>query len=68
MAKIKIDDVEYETEDFNQKQTELYNEILYAKERMNSHEYHYSLLKERTHMLAKLIVQAADGEDKSETS
>ena len=68
MVKIVIDEVEYETEDFNQKQTELYGEILYAKERMDSHEYHYKLLKERTYTLAKSIVQAADDEDKSETS
>ena len=60
MATITINDVEYNTDDFNEEQTKMYNEILFAKEQEDRYRYTADVLKNRASNLADMIVKAAD--------
>ena len=58
MAKITINDVEYNSDDFNEEQTKLYNEILYAKDQGDRLRYTAGVLDARAANLADAIVKA----------
>ena len=62
MAKITIDDVEYQTDDFTEKQQEIYQDMLIARSEMQRIEYLHSVLEGRTKMLAKLLATAPEEE------
>jgi len=61
MAKITIDDVEYDTEDFTEKQQEIYQDMLIARSELQRLEYLHRALDGRTKMLAELLVTPSDG-------
>jgi hypothetical protein len=65
MPKLTINDKEYDTEDFNEDQTAMYNEIMIAKQEMKRCEYVYKVLEARCNQLAGMIEakpeEATDG-------
>jgi len=65
MPKLTINDKEYDTEDFNEDQTAMYNEIRIAKQEMQRCEYVYKVLEARCNQLAGMIEakpeEATDG-------
>ena len=56
MAKITIDEVEYDTEKFNEKQLQAYEEINFVNDMKRRHEYEAALLNGRIVVLSKFIV------------
>ena len=65
MAKITINDVEYNSDDFNEEQTKLYNEILYAKDQGDRLRYTAGVLDARAANLAEAIVKADKPEEEA---
>lgn len=63
MAKITIDDVEYQTDDFTESQNSIYQEMLVARSEMQRLEYTYRVLEARTKMLAELLATAPEEEE-----
>jgi len=63
MAKITIDEKDYYTEDFNEEQNKIYNEVAYVKDQADRHRYLTSILDGRMNQLAAMIVAAADKEE-----
>jgi len=65
MPKLNINDKEYDTEDFNEDQIAMYNEIMIAKQEMQRCEYVYKVLEARCNQLAGMIEakpeEATDG-------
>jgi len=65
MPKLTINDKEYDTEDFNEDQTAMYNEIMIAKQEMQRCEYVFKVLEARCNQLAGMIEakpeEATDG-------
>lgn len=59
MPKLTINDTEYNTEDFNEEQTAMYNEVTIAKAEMNRLEYVFKVLEARCNQLAGMIEQAS---------
>jgi hypothetical protein len=59
MAKLTIDEVEYDTDDFNEDQMKVYNEILYAHDQLNRLNYTVQVLNERCVSLSKIIVDSS---------
>jgi len=59
MPKLTINDTEYNTEDFNEEQTAMYNEVTIAKAEMNRIEYVFKVLEARCNQLAGMIEQAS---------
>ena len=57
MAKITIDEVEYDTENFNEKQLQAYDEINFVNDMKRKHEYEAALLNTRIVALSKFIVE-----------
>ena len=57
MAKITIDEVEYDTENFNEKQLQAYEEINFVNDMKRRHEYEAALLNTRIVALSKFIVE-----------
>ena len=55
MPKLTINDKEHNTEDFNEEQLAMYNEIMIAKQEMNRCEYVYKVLEARCNQLAGMI-------------
>ena len=60
MPKLTINDKEHNTEDFNEDQLAMYNEILIAKQEMNRCEYVYKVLEARCNQLAGMIEKAPE--------
>ena len=60
MAKITIDDDEYQTDDYNDHQKKIYEEILFARSEMQRLEYTFNVLSERTKMLAVSLTNASE--------
>ena len=56
MPKITIEEKDYNTEDFNEEQTKVYNEIVFVSGEMDRLAYTYRTLDARRNMLANLIV------------
>ena len=59
MAKLTIDEVEYDTDDFNEDQMKVYNEILYAHDQLNRLNYTVQVLNERCVALSKIIADSS---------
>ena len=59
MPKLTINDTEYNTEDFNENQTAMYNEVMIARTEMNRIEYVFKVLEARCNQLAGMIEQAS---------
>jgi hypothetical protein len=55
MPKLTINDKEYDTEDFNEDQIAMYNEIMLAKGEMQRCEYVFKVLDARCNQLAGMI-------------
>jgi len=69
MPKLTIDDKDYYTDDFNEKQLAMYNEVTMAQEEMNRLKYTLQVIDARCNMLAAWIVQEAEAEtDEAQTS
>ena len=68
MPKLTINDVEYNTEDFNEEQTKYYNEILYAKEQGDRLRYTAGVLDARAANLADAIIKADKPAEEEEVS
>ena len=70
MAKLTINDTDYYTDDFNEDQMKMYQEVQIASSEIDRMSYLVSVLKARQEMLAGMIVKAAeeseveDAEDK----
>ena len=69
MPKLVINDKEYYTDDFNEEQMKMYNEISLARSEMSRMEYLMQVLDARCNMLGGMIVKAAEEEtDEAQTS
>lgn len=67
MPKLSINDTDYYTEDFNETQTKLYNEVMLATDQMKRLEVQFKALEGMTNVLASQIVEAGkDAEDEPE--
>jgi hypothetical protein len=67
MTKLTIDDTDYYTEDFNETQTRLYNDVMFATDQMKRLEMQFKALEGMTNVLASQIVEAGkDAEDEPE--
>jgi len=55
MPTLTINDKEHNTEDFNEDQLAMYNEIMIAKQEMNRCEYVFKVLEARCNQLAGMI-------------
>ena len=63
MAKLTINEKEYETEEFNEEQQKAYLEIQLAADLQNKHQYQVELLKQRVSTLAQFIADQAEIEE-----
>jgi hypothetical protein len=61
MPKLSINDIEYNTDDFNEEQLKLYNEAVVATDQMRRLEVQHKALEGLSNVLASQIVEA--GED-----
>lgn len=61
MPRLSINDVEYNTDDFNEEQIKLYNEVTVATDQMRRLEVQHKALEGLSNVLASQIVEA--GED-----
>lgn len=69
MPKLMINNKEYYTDDFNEEQMKMYNEISLAKSEMSRMEYLMQVLDARCNMLGGMIVEVAEEEtDEAQTS
>ena len=69
MPKLKINETEYYTDDFNEEQMSMYREITIAREEMNRMQYLMQVLDARCNMLGGMIVEIAEEEaDEAQTS
>ena len=72
MAKLTINDTDYYTDDFNEDQMRMYQEVQLASSEIDRMSYLVSVLKARQEMLAGMIVKASeeseveDAKDKEE--
>jgi hypothetical protein len=67
MPKLSINDVEYNTDDFNEEQLKLYNEAVVATDQMRRLEVQHKALEGLSNVLASQIVEAGkDAKDKPE--
>lgn len=67
MPKLTINDVEYNTEDFNEEQIALYNKVMLAQDEMQRLDISFSALQGLSNTLAAQIVEAGnDASDEPE--
>lgn len=66
MAKLTIDDKEYETDDFTEEQVSLYNEIMYVNGQMQQKEYMFKILDARKSSLAQALADSLSNDDTKE--
>jgi hypothetical protein len=66
MPKLNINDKDYYTDDFNEDQLSMYNEINLAREEMNRMQYLMQVLDARCIMLANAIVQIAEQSEEAD--
>ena len=67
MPKLTINDVEYNTEDFNEEQIALYNKVMLAQDEMQRLDINFSALQGLSNTLAAQIVEAGnDASDEPE--
>jgi len=62
MPKLTINDTDYYTEDFNETQTKIYNEVMLATDQMKRLEVQFKALEGMTNVLASQIVEAGKDE------
>ncbi len=62
MAKLTINDTDYYTDDFNEDQMKMYQEVQIASSEIERMSYLVNVLKARQEMFAGMIVQAAESE------
>jgi hypothetical protein len=62
MAKLTINDTDYYTDDFNEEQMKMFQEVQIASSEIERMSYLVNVLKARQEMLAGMIVQAAESE------
>ena len=67
MPKLTINDTKYDTDDFNEEQIAMYNEVMVAKAEMNRCEYVFKVLEARCNQLAGLI-EASPEKSEEETT
>lgn len=63
MPKLTINDKDYYTDDFNEDQMKMYQEIGLAREEMGRMDYLMRVLDARCNMLGGMIVEIAEQED-----
>ena len=68
MPKLTINDAEYDTEDFNEEQMAMYNEVMIAKQEMNRCEYVFKVLEARRNQLAGMILAGYSNEAEEVTT
>jgi uncharacterized FlaG/YvyC family protein len=66
MPKLTINDKDYYTDDFNEDQMKMYQEIGLAREEMGRMDYLMRVLDARCNMLGGMIVEIAEQEDNNE--
>jgi hypothetical protein len=67
MPKLSINDVEYNTEDFNKEQIALYNKVMIAQDEMQRLDVTFSALQGLSNTLVAQIVEAGnDASDEPE--
>lgn len=67
MPKLTINDTDYYTEDFNETQAKIYNDVMFATDQMKRLEMQFKALEGMTNVLASQIVEAGkDAEDEPE--
>lgn len=71
--KINIDGVDYQTDDFSERQKGIYQEMVQADKEMSSFQYLYRVLESRVKMLAAALAEPepvleAEVEEDSEVS
>jgi len=67
MPNLTINDVEYNTEDFNEEQIALYNKVMLAQDEMQRLDISFSALQGLSNTLAAQIVEAGnDASDEPE--
>ena len=62
MAKLTINDTDYYTDDFNEEQMKMYQEVQIASSEIERMSYLVNVLKARQEMFAGMIVQATESE------
>ena len=67
MPKLTINDAEYDTEDFNEEQMAMYNEVMIAKQEMNRCEYVFKVLEARCNQLAGMIEASSEKAEEATT-
>jgi len=68
MAKIKINDTYYYTDDFNEEQMKMYNEIQIASTEIDRISYMQQVLSVRRENLAGMIVQTSEEPEDDDAS
>jgi hypothetical protein len=63
MAKLTINDKEYYTDDFNEEQLAMQQEISLAQSEINRMDYLTKVLQARCNILAGMIVEIAENEE-----
>jgi len=66
VPKLSINDKDYYTDDFNEDQMKMYQEIGLAREEMARMDYLMRVLDARCNMLGGMIVEIAEQEDDNE--
>ena len=66
MPKLTINDKDFYTDDFNEDQMKMYQEIGLAREEMGRMDYLMRVLDARCNMLGGMIVEIAEQEDDNE--
>ena len=67
MAKLTINDKDYYTDDFNEEQMSMHQEITIAQSEMSRMDYLTKVLQARCNMLGGMIVEIAEQENPDET-
>ena len=67
MAKLTINDKDYYTDDFNEEQMGMHQEITIAQSEMHRKNYLIKVLNARCNMLGGMIVEIAEQEESDET-
>ena len=67
MAKLTIDDKEYYTDDFNEEQIGMHQEISIAQSEIGRMDYLTKVLQARCNLLGGMIVEIAEQEEPDET-
>ena len=67
MAKLTINDVEYNTDDFTEEQGVLYNQIMLARDEMARTELTFKALEAASNSIARRIEALANGEPEAAT-